>query len=403
MPNIRSVSICIFLGTGSRYETDKEAGISHYLEHLMFRGTPRRPTSQDISRAIEGVGGVLNAGTDRELTNYWVKVTQNNFRLALDVLSDMVLHAKLDPADIEKERQIIIEEINMSLDSPAGRSDMLIDELLWPGHPLGRDIAGTKESVSKMTRDMMFSYLFQKYVPENTVVSVAGNIDPSSVVESVQALMGDWKSHHEHTGFSPFKAEPAAHLKVEKRDIEEVYLNLAVPGISMFDPGRYAFDIMNNILGAGMSSRLFMEVRDRLGLVYSIHSYVEHLLDAGSFVVSAGVEPKNLKAVIETTTRELARIKETVPEWELQKAKEITKGHLLLRLEDSRAMAGWAGVQETLMGRILTADEVVALIDKVTAEQVRDVAREFLVGSELRLSAVGPIDENEKLEELLKI
>jgi predicted Zn-dependent peptidase len=166
MPNIRSVSICIFLGTGSRYETDKEAGISHYLEHLMFRGTPRRPTSREISQAIEGVGGVLNAGTDRELTNYWVKVTQNNFRLAFDVLSDMVLHAKLDPADVEKERQIIIEEINMSLDSPAGRSDMLIDELLWPGHPLGRDIAGTKESVSGMTRDMIFSYLFQKYIPE---------------------------------------------------------------------------------------------------------------------------------------------------------------------------------------------------------------------------------------------
>jgi predicted Zn-dependent peptidase len=404
MPQLRSVSVSIYTATGSRYEEARVSGISHFVEHLLFRGTPKRPTSQDIAEAIEGVGGILNAATDRELTFYWAKVTKEQFPLALDVLSDMVRNAKFDPKDIEKERQVIIEEINACLDSPPGRVEMLMDELLWPGHALGRDIAGTRETVSAISRQDMVDFVSQHYVPENTVVAVAGNITHDEAVAAVRVCMGDWRAPHIHLGFAPFTpSSNGPRLAIETRKIEEAHISIGLPGLSLADTRRFSFDLMNNVLGAGMSSRLFREVRDKLGLVYSIGSYGEHLLDSGSFVISAGVEPKNLKAVIEATLEQLTLLKEPVPELELQKAKEITKGHLVLRMEDSRSTAGWVGGQETLKGSILTVDEVVSIIDSITAEQLQAVAKELLIGDNLKLAVVGPVKKDEPLEKLLKI
>lgn len=404
MPHIRSVSVSIYIGTGSRYEDEKVSGISHFVEHLLFRGTPKRPTSQDIAEAIEGVGGILNAATDREVTFYWAKVTKEQFPLALDVLSDMMRNAKFDPKDIEKERQVIIEEINACMDSPSGRVEMLMDELLWPGHALGRDIAGTRETVSAISRQDMVDFVNLHYVPENTVVAVAGNITHDEVVASVRTCMGSWRAPHTHLGFVPFTPSPnVPRLAIETRKIEEAHISMGLTGLSLFDPKRFPFDLMNTVLGNGMSSRLFREVRDKLGLVYSIGSYGEHLLDSGSFVIAAGVEPKNLKAVIEATLEQLTLLKEPVPEWELKKAKEITKGHLVLRMEDSRSTAGWVGGQEILKGNILTVDEVVSIIDAITAEQLQAVAKELLVGDKLRLAVVGPVNKDEPLGELLKI
>ncbi|MFC2025532.1 M16 family metallopeptidase, partial [Chloroflexota bacterium] len=185
MPHTHSVSICFFIGVGSRYETEAQAGISHFIEHLRFKGTAKRATAKEISEAIEGVGGVLNGGTDKELTIYWAKVAQPHFTLALDVLVDILLHSKFDPVDIERERHVIIEEINMSKDSPSQQVNMLIDELLWPGHPLGRDTAGSKESMTTITRDMMLDYLKSQYLPDNTVVAIAGNIQHQEAVTTV--------------------------------------------------------------------------------------------------------------------------------------------------------------------------------------------------------------------------
>ena len=193
MPYIHSVSICIFVGVGSRYETDTEAGVSHFIEHLCFKGTPKRPTAREVSEAIEGVGGILNAGTDRELTVYWCKVAQAHFPMALEVLIDILLHSNLDPVELEKERQVIIEEIHMYKDSPQQRVNMLIDELLWPEHPLGRDIAGSKESVSAITRDAMCDYLANQYQPANTVVTVAGDIKHQEVVNTVNHLITNFR------------------------------------------------------------------------------------------------------------------------------------------------------------------------------------------------------------------
>jgi len=403
MPHTHSVSVCIFVGVGSRYEAEAEAGVSHFIEHLLFKGTPKRTTSRAISEAIEGVGGILNGGTGKESTLYWCKVAQPHFELALDVLADMLLHSKFDPQDIEKERQVIIEEINMTKDSPAQRVDMLIDGLLWPEHPLGRDIAGSKESVAAVTRDRMLNYRQGQYLPKNTVVTIAGNIRHRQMVTAVSKTLGDWTNQQKRSGYSAYKKQLAQRLHVETKDTEQVHLCLALPGLSLFHPKRFVLDLLNVILGGGMGSRLFAEIRDKLGLAYSIHSYVEHFLDSGSIIVSAGVEPKNLLAVTRAILEQLSLLKEIVPESELSKAKELSKGRLLLRMEDSRNVAGWVGGQEILTESVLSVDQVVSIIDAITADEVQQLAQELLIGSQLRLAVVGRVTEDASLEELLKL
>ena len=403
MPHTRSVSVSFFIGTGSRYETEAQAGISHFIEHLCFRGTSKRPTAREISTAIEGVGGILNGGTDKELSVYWCKVAQPYFQTALDVLVDMLLNSRFDPADIEKERQVIIEEINMSHDSPAQQVAMLIDELLWPEHPLGRDVAGSKESVGIITRDMLLGYLAGQYQPSNTVVTVAGNIQHQEIVTAVSQMLEKWTSQLPYPGYLAYQEQPVQRLRVETRDTEQVQLCLALPGLPLFHPKRFSLDLLNVILGGGMSSRLFTQIRDKLGLVYSINSYVDHLLDTGSIIVSAGVELKNLSVALQAILEELSQLREVIPESELDKAKEFSKGNLLLRMEDSRSVAGWLGGQEILTGHILSVDEVISIIDAITAEELQQIAQELLVGDKLRLAVVGPVKQDESLGELLKL
>jgi predicted Zn-dependent peptidase len=403
MPHTRSVSICIFIGVGSRYETESHAGVSHFIEHLLFRGTPKRNTAREISVAIEGVGGTLNGGTDKELTLYWCKVAQPHFHLALDVLTDILLHSKFDPADIEKERQVIIEEINMGKDSPPQLVNMLIDELLWPDHPLGRDVAGSKESVAVITRDMMLDYLAHQYLPSNTVVSIAGALQHQEMVTAVDQALGRWTDQQPLSEYSAYKEREFPPLCIERKNTEQAHLCLALPGLPLLHPQRFTLDLLNVILGEGMSSRLFTEIRDRRGLAYSIHSYVEHFFDTGSITIYAGVEPKNLEVAIKAILEQLSRLKETVPEDELTKAKELSKGRLLLRMEDSRSVAGWMGGQEILTKRILSIDNVMSIIDAITTEELRQLAQKLLIASQLRLAVVGPVAKDEPLEGLLKL
>ena len=403
MPYTQAVSICIFIGVGSRYEAEAEAGISHFIEHLLFRGTQKRPSAREISAAIEGVGGILNAGTDKELTVYWCKVAKPHFSLALDVLIDILLHPKLDPADMEKERQVIIEEINMGRDFPSHRVNILIDELLWPNHPLGRDIAGSKESVTAITRDMILDYLAGQYLPDNTVITIAGDIQHQEIVTAVSQATGNWANLQPRPQYSAYKEQPAPRLCIETRDTQQAHLCLGLPGLSLLHPKRFTLDLLNVILGEGMSSRLFTEIRDKLGLVYSIHSYVEHFLDSGSVTVYAGVEPKNLNPAIKAILEQLSQLKESVPESELSKAKELSKGRLLLRMEDSRNVAGWIGGEETLIRRTLSVDQVVSIIEAITAVELKQLAQELIADSQLRLAVVGPIASDKPLDELLRL
>ena len=403
MPHTQAVCLNLFIGVGSRYETEASAGISHFIEHLLFKGTPKRPTAQRICEAIEGVGGILNGGTDKELTVYWCKVAQSHLSLALDVLVDMLLHSKFDPQDIERERQVIIEEINMSKDSPSQQVAMLIDELLWPNHPLGRDVAGSKRSVVGITRDMILDYLSVQYLPKNTVVTIAGNIQHQEMLDSINQALGSWANQQTRSEYTAYEEQPAQQLRIERRETEQAHLCLALPGLPLLHPKRFTLDLLNVILGEGMSSRLFTEIRDRLGLAYSIHSYTEHFLDSGSLTIYAGVEPKNLKAAINAILEQLSQLRETVPKAELSKAKELSKGRLLLRMEDSRNVAGWIGGQAILTGRILNIDQVMSIIDAITAEELRQLAQELIVAKQLRLAVVGPIPGDEPLAEVLKL
>ena len=330
-------------------------------------------------------------------------MAQSHLHLVLDVLTDLLLHSRFDPQEIEKERRVIIEEINMSKDSPAQQVHMLIDELLWPNHPLGRDIAGSKKSVTGITRDMMLDYLANQYLPGNTVVAIAGNIQHQEVVTAIHQTLGDWTTRRSQSGYIACREQIAQRLIIETRDTEQVHLCLALPGLSLLHPKRFALDLLNIILGEGMSSRLFTEIRDRLGLAYSIHSYVDHLFDSGSVIIYAGVEPKNLKAVIDAILEQLHLLTEIVPESELSKAKELSKGRLLLRMEDSRNVAGWMGGQEILTKRILSINQIESIIDAITAEELKQIAQELIVASQLRLAVVGPVTGDEPLEELLKL
>jgi predicted Zn-dependent peptidase len=403
MPHTRSVSICVFVGVGSRYETGEWAGVSHFIEHMCFKGTPKRPSPKEISVAIEGVGGLINAGTDKELTVYWAKVARPHFSLALDVLVDMLLNSSFDPDDIERERQVIIEEIHLSMDAPQHQVGMLIDELLWPGHPLGRDIAGSRESVSAISRDMLLEFLAGQYLPGDTVVAIVGDINHDEVVQMISESLGKWTDQRTRSGFLPYQEQPNPRLKIECRNTEQTHLCLALPGLPIMHPGRFTLDLLNTILGEGMSSRLFLEIRDRLGLAYAVHSYVEHFNDSGSIIIYAGVEHGNLSVTIEAILEQLALLKEPVSESEVTKAKELSKGRLLLRMEDSRSVAGWAGAQEVLTGRVLSVEQVVSTIDAITSEEMARLASELLTASQLRLAVVGPVTAEERLEGLLNL
>ncbi len=403
MAHTHSISICFFIGVGSRYETETEAGISHFIEHLCFKGTQKRPTSYAICTDIEGVGGVINAGTDKELTLYWCKVAQPHFIPALEVLADMLLHSRFDPADLERERQVIIEEINMTTDVPSQQVGLLIDRLLWPDHPLGRDTAGTKESMAGITRETILEYIQKQYQPDNVVAAIAGNITHEEAVAAVSHAMDGWTSRFSRTGYLTYGERPNPRLLVENRNTEQAHLCLALPGLSLRHPQRFTLDLLNVILGEGMSSRLFNEIRDKLGLAYSIHSAVDHFLDTGSITIYAGVEPKNLQVAVKAVLEQLSLLKEPVPESELTKAKELAKGRLLLRMEGTREVAGWLGGQEILSGRILSVDEVVKIIDAITADELRQLAKELLIGEQLRLAVVGPVADSAPLLEILKI
>jgi predicted Zn-dependent peptidase len=404
MPHTRSVCICIFIGTGSRYETPEQAGVSHFIEHLCFKGTARRPSAKEVSETIDGIGGVLNGGTDKELTVYWAKVARPHFILALDLLVDMLRNSKFDPVDIENERKIIIEELNMCMDSPQNRVDMLIDEVVWPDQPLGRDVAGSKETVSIIDRNMMLDYMPYHYLPGNTVVGVAGDITHDEVVNSVSAVLGDWPDGNHRNWFPADNGQEASRLVAEQRKTEQAHLCLAVRGLPQNHNDRFTLDLLNLILGEGMSSRLFLEIRERLGLAYEVNSHISYLHDSGSVNICAGVDPRRVEDAIEAILRELVKLRDNqVSEAEIIKSKELGKGRLMLRMEDTRSVAGWIGGQELLLGNIRTVDEVVSILDAVTASDLQRVAQNLLLTDKLSLALVGPSLKEGRLKRLLKL
>ena len=403
MPHTRSVSILVCVGAGSRYEPAETAGLSHFLEHLPFKGTERWPTAGAVSEAIEGVGGVMNASTDREMTVFWCKVPQFHFKTAFAVLMDMILHPILDPEEVEKEREVIQEELRMTQDIPSYRVDTLIDEVLWPDQAMGRDVGGTLESVNDITQSQIREYMDKQYNPANTVVAVAGNVSHEEVADLLEDTTSNW-SPRTALPWEPATGAPAeATVRVEQKRSDQSHLCLALPGLSLDHADRYALTMLNVILGDGMSSRLFMNLREQKSLAYDVNSSTNFFKDCGSLVVYCGVEPKKSREAVRAVIKELDGMREEPPAKELTKAKEYTKGRLMLRMEDSRSVASWLGSQEMLQGEVSTPEQVADRIDAVEAADVARVARDLFQQEQLRLAVVGPHRGEKGFLNLLKL
>lgn len=402
MPTTRSVSICIYVGVGSRHESPELSGAAHFIEHMLFKGSERYPTPQSIAQAIEGVGGFINAGTDKETTSLYAKVASPHFTRALDVLIDILRTPKFDPEDVEKERKVISEEIKTTTDTPAEWVDFLFDELMWGQHSLGRDIAGTIESVNALTLDQLKTFMHRHYSPRNIVIAVAGNVTHNQVLEEIEKRLGDWQ------GEAGLSFEPAPKLELVKprllvryKKTEQTNLCLGVPAASYEDPQRFPLRLLNVLLGEGMSARLFIEVRERLALAYDVHSYTAQYKDAGMSVVYAAVDNKRPEQAIEAILREMDKLKQPVPEEELARAKEFVKGGTLLRMEDTFSNASWFGSRELLNNDVMTVDEVIAQIEQVTTEEVAQLAQDLFRPERLHLAVVGPYRSESRFAKVL--
>lgn len=402
MSHTRSVTVSIYVGVGSRYEPDDRAGISHVVEHLVFKGTERRPRPIDISGGVEGVGGVLNASTEQEMTVYWSKVALPYLEDTLDLLIDMVRCSVYDQEELERELLVVIEEQKMVNDQPAGRVEALIEGLLWPDHPLGRDIAGTRESVSGITRDMVLEHVGRFYSPENIVVSVAGNVEHGRVVDLAESMTRGWRPGAA-TGWAPFDGgQPGPQVRVETRRTEQSHLVIGVPGVSLGHPDRYAVEMLSVALGEGMSSRLFVEVREKRGLAYDIHSSTANFQDCGALLIMAGVDPGALYDAVRTILDVAGELGGGLTEEEVERARRMHTGMMALSLEDTRAVSAWMGAQELLFGRVLDVDEVVELVDSVRVDDVRRAARELLRTERLSMAVVGPHRGTARLQHALR-
>lgn len=408
MPHTRSAAVQFFVRVGARNEPDEKSGVSHFLEHMVFKGTENRPRPVLISEAIEGVGGSLDACTDHEQTSYRALVPSPYFSNAVDVITDMLRRPLLLDEEIVRERGVIIEEISATFDSPGDIVDFVFDELMWGAHPLGRDIAGTKATVRRMKRKDLAGHLEAGYRPDRIVVSVAGNVTHEQVVEEVSRRWAD---------LAPFQngsllPDPdAPHLNGSgpevlpyKKRTEQTNFILGVPALPYTHPGRYTQDVLDALLGGGMSSRLFVEIRENRGLAYAVSSFVRSYRDTGAFGVHAAVDSDQVVPAVRGILDELQRIRENaVPETELRKVKEYIKGHTLLSLERSGYVAHWGGWQELMLGYIQTVDDVLEKIEAVTADELARLSGELFKEERLNLALVGPQKDADAIRAALRM
>jgi len=401
MPHTRSATVSFYVGAGSRYERDDEAGLSHFLEHMLFKGASRRPTAREISEAIESVGGMHNAATDREVTVYYAKVPDAAALETIDILADMVRDPIMDAAELEKERSVILEELATVEDSPGELAGILIDETLWPDQPLGRNVGGTPESVSTLPLSAVNAYLRAQYVPGNMVLAGAGNITHEVFVAEAERWLGDMPAAKPRAWYPLEARNGRPQIAIREKATEQAHICIAYPGLPLDHPDRYAVDLLSTVLGEGMSSRLFLELREERALVYDVHSYPSEFRDAGSFTIYAGCDPDNVRITIEAALEEIEKMLNCLPDSELAKGKSMARGRIQLRMEDTRSVAGWLGSHELLLGQIPTIDESVEHINAVTMDDVLRVGRQLLRPEAAALAAVGPFEDDSTFAGLL--
>jgi predicted Zn-dependent peptidase len=402
--NTQAVTVLVLVGTGSKYEKKEINGISHFLEHMYFKGTKKRPTTTAIAETLDKVGGIYNAFTGEEYTGYFAKIASQHFELALDWVSDIFLNSILPKEEIEKEKGVIIEEINMIYDHPMSYVQTLWNKLLYGDQPAGWDIAGTKETVSKMTREKLSDYMERQYVAKNTIISIAGNFDEKLTIQKVKKYFSKIKTKKPIEKPKVIERQEKPEALLSFRQTDQTHLCLGTRSFNLFHPQRYALDLLAVILGGMMSSRLFIEVRSKLGIAYYINTNSEMNPDTGFLFTQTGLDNKNVEKGILTILKEYKKISEKkVPNSELKKAKDYLKGKTTLLLESSDAQASFYAAQELLEKRILTPEEIFKKIDKVSREDISKVAKEIFRPEKLNLALIGPFKDKKPLEKLLNI
>lgn len=404
MSGVKSGTLIVSYNVGSRHEPAPIAGVSHFLEHMLFKGTERRPDPQQISAEIEGVGGVLNAATSREGTSYWFKAPSSHFAAGFDVIADIVRNSVIDQGELDKERSVILEEIRSVQDSPEELVHDVIDEVIWGDQPIGRSIAGSEETVNAISREAMVDFWQRNYEPSRLVVAAGGDVRHDEVVALSERYFGDLGGRAGADEMAAtVEGQTEARVRLVERETEQAHLCIGLPALPYVTERRYVQSTIEAILSSGMSSRLFQEIREKRGLVYSVYGYFRPYFDVGQGVMYAGTDLDRVEEAAEALIGELRKLRdERVPEDELRRTKELRKGRLLMGFEDSRSVAAWIGSQEATYGEIKTPEEVMAKIEAVTAEEVQELAQELFRPERLSLALIGPYSDPEPFTKLLE-
>lgn len=406
MPSLESATVIVMVGAGSRYEKRQNNGISHFFEHMAFKGTEKRPSAMEISSLIDGIGGEFNAFTGKEITGYYIKAAKGKLETLLDLLSDMLQNSKLDPLEIDKERGVIAEEMNMIEDNPMRKLGDIYEELLYGDTPMGWDIAGFKENIQTITQADFRSYMGSLYSADNMTVVVAGGIDVEDVKNQVEKYFSPMQKFETIKPLPLVETQKQPQIILKHKKTEQIHVAIGVRTVSLNSEKKYPLSVLAAILGGGMSSRLFHEVREKRGLAYYVRSSSDEYTDAGTFVSNAGIDPKRVPEAVEVIMSEYAKVsqgKMDLSDEELKKAKEFLKGHLVLGLEDSNSVAGFYGHQELLEKEIENPDQIIAHLDAVTKDEVEAVGKEFFVENTLNLALIGNFEDRQRLEELLRL
>ena len=400
MEQAQSVSCFVMLAAGARYETRESNGIAHFAEHMFFKGTERRPTARDISTEIDSIGGEFNAFTGKEITGYYVRCAGESRDIALDVLVDMLRHSRFDSEEIDREKGVIIEEMNMYFDTPRDYVSGVFDDLMYGDHALGWDILGRKETVQGATRETFLSYIDRWYTAERMVVGVAGAVGPS-LDEKLMDLLGDLPAGNGGAP-EPVAEPPSSRVKLHTKQSDQAHICIGFRTYEVGHPDRYVVELLRAVLGGGMSSRLFTEVRERRGLAYYVFAVIQGYADTGSLFTQSGVDIKRIDEAVSTIVSELKQIaEEPVPALELEKARAYTKGRFVLSLESPQGMNRFGLLREVLENTHPDPSEVLSGLGAVTVEDVQRVAQELITDDALRLAVVGPFDDADRFEKLL--
>jgi predicted Zn-dependent peptidase len=390
MPETRSVSVTMYVGVGSRAESKRNAGTSHFLEHMLFKGTAKRPSAAEISYAVEALGGFVNASTDREVTVFTSRVPARHYLVALDVIADMIRAPLLRQPDLDSERKVVVEEIRMYRDQPQDRVHTLIDELLYPAHPLGWEIAGREPVVLALTAADLRAFMEAGYAPGRTVIAIAGNLNADEALRAVEEHLGRVGPRPGLPFTRAPKPSRSRTRSLAKRG-EQVHVCIGWRGVAQQDGDKWAFDILNAVLGEGMSSRLFLELREKRALAYDVHSYEANFTDVGHLVIYAGVAPDRAKEAIAAALGEVARLRdEPVGDAELARVRDFVKGRIELRLEGTSGVASWLAGQEMFYERIRTVDEISAIVDSIGPADIQRLASQYLRPDLAYVAAIGP-------------